>query len=102
MSLQLKPIIVWGEGGPNPSKVGIILEELGLPYEIKPVPLADIKKPEYLAINPNGRLPSIRDPNSGITLWESGAIIEYLIECYDARHKLSFAPGTPESFLPSR
>jgi len=65
---------------------------------MKSVPLTDIRKSEYLAINPNRRLPSIRDPNSGITLWESGAIIEYLIERYDTRRKLSFAPGTLESF----
>jgi glutathione S-transferase len=98
MSSQIKPIKVWGQGGPNPPKVGIILEELGLPYEVIPVPLSDIKKPEYVAINPNGRLPAIHDPNAGITLWESGAIIEYLIELYDTKHRLSFAPGTPESY----
>ena len=63
---------VWGEGGPNPPKVAIILEELGLPYEFVPIAMADVKKPEYLAINPNGRLPAIYDPNTNITLWESG------------------------------
>jgi glutathione S-transferase len=98
MSAQIKPIKVWGEGGPNPPKVTIILGELGLPSEIIPVPFSDVKKPEYLAINPNGRLPSIHDPNTGITLWESGAIVEYLIERYDKDHKLSFALGTPEYY----
>ena len=62
MANQLKPIKVWGTGGPNPPKVGMILEELGVPYEAESVPMTDIKKPEYLAINPNGRLPSIHDP----------------------------------------
>ncbi|MCJ1395515.1 hypothetical protein MMC18_008401 [Xylographa bjoerkii] len=98
MANQIKPIKVWGKGGPNPPKVAMILEELGVPYNAEAVPLADIKKPEYLAINPNGRLPSIHDPNTGITLWESGAIVEYLIERYDEKHKLSFEPGTAETY----
>lgn len=76
----IKPIKVWGKGGPNPPKVAILLEELGVPYEAIAVPLADVKKPEYLAVNPNGHLPSIYDPNTDLTLWESGAIVEYLIE----------------------
>lgn len=98
MTSQLKPITVWGKGGPNPPKVRLLLEELHLPYEIIPISFADVKNPEYLAINPNGRMPSIRDPNTGITVWESGAIFEYLIECYDTDHRLSFAPGTPEYY----
>ena len=99
MSSELKPITLWGAGGVNPPKVLFILEELGLPYKAIPVSLADVKKSEYLAINPNGRLPAIHDPNTDITLWESGAIVEYLIERYDKNHKLSFTPGTPESWL---
>ena len=84
MSSQLKPIKLYGFGRTaNPMKVAIILEELGLAFEQVPVAFADVKKPEYTAINPNGRLPSIIDPNTGITLWESGAILEYLIETYD-------------------
>lgn len=96
---NLKPIQVWGKGGPNPPKVAILLEELGLPYEATAVPLSDVKKPEYTVHNPNGRLPTIYDPNTDIKLWESGAIIEYLIDKYDPEHKFSFAPGTPEYYL---
>lgn len=99
MSSQLQPITLWGKGGPNPPKVLIMLEELGLPYDVNPIPLSDVKKPEYLAINPNGRVPAIHDPNTDITLWESGAILEYLVERYDTERRLSFAPGTPESYL---
>jgi glutathione S-transferase len=98
MTTELKPIKVWGKGGPNPPKVAIMLAELGLPHELIFVPLSDVKKPEYLAINPNGRLPSIHDPNTGITLWESGAIVLYLIDRYDKDHKFSFEPGTPEHY----
>lgn len=95
---DIKPIKVWGKGGPNPPKVAILLEELGLPYESIVVPLADVKKPEYLAINPNGRLPAIYDPNTNLTLWESGAIVEYLVEKYDTNHKISFPTGSLESY----
>ncbi|OBT63902.1 hypothetical protein VE03_06577 [Pseudogymnoascus sp. 23342-1-I1] len=96
MSSQIKPIKIYGIGGPNPLKITIIFSELDIPYEIVPIPFSDVKKAEYIAINPNGRLPSIQDPNTGITLWESGAIIEYLIDRYDPSHKLSFSPGSAE------
>lgn len=98
MSNDLKPIKVWGKGGPNPPKIAILLEELGLPYELIAVPLSDVKKPEYLAVNPNGRLPTIYDPNTDVKVWESGAIIEYLVEKYDPDHKVSFPAGSPESY----
>lgn len=94
----MKPIQLWGRKGPNPPKVIMILEELGLPYEHVPIEFKDVKQPEYLAINPNGRLPAIHDPNSGLTLWESGAIVEYLTERYDTDRKLSFEPGTIDAY----
>jgi len=94
----MKDIKIWGQGSTNPPKVTIVLEELGLPYKVIPTPMSDVKKPEYVAINPNGRIPAIHDPNTDITLWESGAIIDYLIERYDTKHLISFAPGTTESY----
>ncbi|KAI0394616.1 glutathione S-transferase [Xylariaceae sp. FL0594] len=98
-SSTVKPIKVWGRGGPNPPKVVMILEELGLPYEHQPISFADIKKPEYLAVNPNGRIPAIHDPNTNLTLWESGAIVEYLVETYDKDNKISYPRGSNESYL---
>lgn len=96
---QLKPIKIYGNSSsPNPTKVQILVKELGLPYEIVDVPFSDTKKPEYTSINPNGRLPAIYDPNNNITLWESGAILEYLVEKYDKDRALSFEPGTPEYY----
>jgi glutathione S-transferase len=99
MSSNIKPIKVWGKGGPNPPKVAIVLAELKIPHEIVPIPLSKLKEQEYLVINPNGRIPSIYDPNTDLTLWESGAIIEYLIDKYDPAQTISFPPGSNESFL---
>jgi glutathione S-transferase len=97
MSTEFKPIKVYGKGGPNPPKVTMLLKELEIPHEIIPIGFADVKKPDFLAINPNGRMPAIYDPNTGLTLWESGAIFLYLIERYDPERKLSFEPGSSES-----
>jgi len=97
--MSLKPIILHGNAEPNPPKVIMILKELGLKWEVAATGYGDVKKPEYLAINPNGRLPAIQDPNTNLTLWESGAIIEYLIETYDKENKISYPKGSNEDFL---
>ena len=49
---------------PNVRRAQLTLEELGLPYELVPVDLmsGEHKKPEYLALNPNGRVPTSRAP----------------------------------------
>ncbi|KAK4149576.1 glutathione S-transferase [Chaetomidium leptoderma] len=62
--------LYFGKGGPNPPKVAILLEELGIPYEAIVVPLSD----------------------------ESGAIVEYLIDQYDTGHQFSFPAGSAESY----
>lgn len=68
---------------PNGWKVSALLEELGLDYVVHPIDIGsgDQKKADYLAINPNGRIPAIVDTdNDNFAIFESGAIMLYLAE----------------------
>ncbi len=67
-------------GSPNPSKVALFLEEAGLPYDAKPIDTrrGDQFKPEFLAINPNGKVPAIVDRD--VIVFDSNAILLYLAE----------------------
>src|SRR6476469_4728977 len=71
---------------PNGVKVSIALEELGLPYEVHRVSFdaKDQLTPEFLALNPNNKIPAIVDPGgpggAPLALFESGAILFYLAE----------------------
>jgi GST-like protein len=69
---------------PNGVKVSIALEEIGLPYEAHRVDFDknEQKSPEFLSLNPNGKIPAIIDPDGPggkpLGLFESGAILDYL------------------------
>ncbi|KAI0768781.1 glutathione S-transferase C-terminal-like protein [Trametes elegans] len=69
-------------GGPNGWKVAIVLEELGLTAE----------GPPHIILNPNGRIPTLVDhQNDDFVIWESNAILVYLLEKYDEENKLGVA-----------
>jgi len=68
---------------PNGRKVSVMLEEVGLPYNVKHLSLSKLEQKDelYLMINPNGRIPTIVDhENDGFSVFESGAILIYLAE----------------------
>jgi GST-like protein len=68
---------------PNGRKVSIALEELSLPYTVHVLDLTRLeqKEPDYLALNPNGRIPTLVDREEGnFAIFESGAILAYLAE----------------------
>jgi GST-like protein len=79
-------IQLYSWGTPNGKKVSIMLEEVGLPYEVHAINIGqrDQFKPEYLAINPNNKIPAIIDLDGPggkpFKLFESGAILMYLAE----------------------
>jgi len=67
---------------PNGRKVSIMLEEVGLPYDVFPINITSGEQfaPAFLKISPNNRIPAIRDRDTGLTLFESGAILMYLAQ----------------------
>jgi GSH-dependent disulfide-bond oxidoreductase len=68
---------------PNGWKISIALEEMALPYVLRPLALSKLEQKEewFLKINPNGRIPAIIDHDNGdFTVFESGAILIYLAE----------------------
>lgn len=77
-------ITLYTWGTPNGRKISIMLEECALPYRVQPVDITqgDQFSPEFVAINPNAKIPAIVDsqgPDGGaLTLFESGAILVYL------------------------
>tara|TARA_B100001057_G_scaffold270710_1_gene270860 strand:+ start:1868 stop:2506 length:639 start_codon:yes stop_codon:yes gene_type:complete len=76
-------------------RVAWLLEELGLEYEIQKFALGDraMREPDYLSVHPMGRVPALED--RGVTLFESGAIIQYILANY-ANGQFIPEVGTPE------
>ncbi|KAH7146663.1 thioredoxin-like protein [Dactylonectria estremocensis] len=86
---------------PNGIKVSILLEVLGLDYKVHPIKMMDNeqKEPWFLENNPNGRIPAITDTftdGAQLRVFESGAILEYLVDRYDQDHKVSYPRNTRE------
>jgi len=67
---------------PNGRKISIMLEEVGLPYNVHKIDITKGEQftPEFVAINPNSKIPAIVDQDTGITVFESGAILIYLAQ----------------------
>lgn len=84
MTTQTKPIELYFAATPNGHKMAIMLEELGIPYEVRFIHIGRGEQftPEFLEISPNNKIPAIIDPEgpggAPISIFESGAILKYL------------------------
>ena len=85
-------LYTWGT--PNGRKIPIMLEEIGMPYNVHPINIGKNEQfdPEYLKISPNNKIPAIVD--GSLSLFESGAILTYLA---DKSGKL-LAPSGPARY----
>ena len=79
----MTPIQLYTWQTPNGHKASIMLEETGLPYEVRVVDIekGEQRAPSFLALNPNRTVPVLKD-NGGEPLWETGAIVRYLSTRY--------------------
>jgi GSH-dependent disulfide-bond oxidoreductase len=87
MTSQTKPIELYFWTTPNGFKISIMLEEMGVPYDVRFVVIGrgEQFKPEFLRISPNNRMPALVDPaprdgSAPVSIFESGAILLYLAE----------------------
>lgn len=105
MGSNLQPLRLHAhEKGPNPLKISIALEALGLPYELTlwhggDDPKRGVKGAAFLKINENGRVPALEDPNTGVVAWESGAIMNYLRRNYDKTNKIGPRGSTEQDIV---
>lgn len=85
-------------GTPNGLKPAIVLEELGLKYKVETIDISKNTQKEdwYLAINPNGRIPALKDGE--LRVFETGAIMLYLTDHYDKENTLNYPHGSPEYY----
>ncbi|KAF6530421.1 hypothetical protein HZS61_001733 [Fusarium oxysporum f. sp. conglutinans] len=84
--------------GPVPWRVAILLEELNIPYASKYLESDELNSEAFKSINPNAKTPAIEDPNTGIKLFEAGAIILYLLDTYDTSGSIHSFSG-PQKYL---
>lgn len=80
--MKTPDLILYTDSSPNGFKITIALEELGLPYSLRHVHIdqGEHRHAEFLQLNPHGRIPVLVDEGTGITLFESAAILLYLAE----------------------
>ncbi|RCK62424.1 Glutathione S-transferase-like protein tpcF [Candida viswanathii] len=98
-----KPITLYTFSTANGYKISIFLELLQLPYEVVSLDIHknETKEEWFVKLNPNGRIPTITDPNfkeGPITISQTGAILQYLADQYDTDHKYSYPQGTAEYY----
>ncbi|KAH7004517.1 glutathione S-transferase [Fusarium venenatum] len=93
-------ITLYTTNTPNGIKPSILLEELNLEYKVHAIKMTENEQKEewFLKINPNGRIPALTDTLDGkqIRVFESGAMLQYLVDRYDKDHKFSFPQGSAE------
>lgn len=87
---------------PNGIKISITLAELNLPYTVRKIDTStnEQKSPWFTAINPNGRIPALTDTHADgetIRIFESGSIMQYLVDKYDTEHRISYPRGSREA-----
>lgn len=80
--MQDPALVLYTDSSPNGFKITIALEELGLAYRLVHVniDLGEHQQPDFLALNPAGRIPVLEDCNAGVVLFESAAILLYLAQ----------------------
>lgn len=103
MATDKSNIHLYTAATPNGIKVSILLEELGLKYETTNIDMTKNvqKEPWFLEINPNGRIPAITDTftdGKTIRIFESGSILQYLVDRYDTEHKVSYPKDSREYY----
>lgn len=100
----MKPVILYTAGTPNGQKVSNFCEELKLAYpgefevEYKAISLGKNEQKEdwFIKVNPNGRIPALKDPNrNDHCVFETAAIILYLEKHYDPKHLFSWGTDAP-------
>ncbi|CAK9441153.1 uncharacterized protein LODBEIA_P50220 [Lodderomyces beijingensis] len=105
--MSLSPIKLYTAPTPNGFKISVFLEVLGLEYDTQVIDISknESKEDWFVKLNPNGRIPTIVDPNfknapteQGLVLSQTGAILQYLADTYDKEHKHSYPFGSAEYY----
>ncbi|CAH6722726.1 putative glutathione S-transferase-like protein Tpcfp [[Candida] jaroonii] len=84
----------------NGYKLSVFLSLLNIDHEMIPIDLSkgETKEPWFLELNPNGKIPTIKDEAADISLGESASLMVYLADTYDKERNFSYAPGTKEYY----